>query len=55
MGAKGLMVAMNWWGNLIKPRGGECGISCEGLESHPEVVALTLSLVTEHYRNLNKL
>ena len=55
MGAKGLMVAVNWWGNLIKPRGVGCGISCEGLESHAEVVALTLSLVTEHYRNLNKL
>ena len=55
MGVKGLMVAMNWWENLIKPRGGECGISCEGLESHPDVVALALSLVTEHYRNLNKL
>ena len=29
--------------------------SCEGLESHAEVVAFALSLVTEHYRNLNKL
>ena len=27
MGAKGLMVAVNWWGNLIKPRGGGCGIA----------------------------